>query len=57
MVLISIQEEYMSTKLAISIATALILSYMSLTVNAADKTPDEMVREANGQSKRLVSER
>ena len=57
MVLISIQEEYMSTKLAISIAAALILSYMSLTVNAADKTPDEMVREANGQSKRLVSER
>jgi rhodanese-related sulfurtransferase len=62
MVLISIQEEYMSTKLAISIAVALILSYMSLTANAADKTPDEMVREAKwaikeisvGEVKRMI---
>ena len=52
----------MSTKLAISIAVALILSYMSLTANAADKTPDEMVREAKwaikeisvGEVKRMI---
>ena len=52
----------MSTKLAISIAAALILSYMSLTANAVDKTPDEMVREAKwaikeisvGEVKRMI---
>jgi rhodanese-related sulfurtransferase len=35
-----------NTKLAVSIVIALILSYMPLNTNAADKTPDEMVREA-----------
>ena len=43
----------MKTKLAVSIIIALILSYMSLPANAADKTPDEMVREAKSSIKEI----
>ena len=43
----------MSTKLAITIVLAFILSHMSLTANAADKTPDEIVREARSAIKEI----
>ena len=43
----------MKTKLAVSIMIALMLSYMSLPANAADKTPDEMVREAKSSIKEI----
>lgn len=43
----------MITKLAISIVLALILSHMSMTANAADKTPDEIVREARSAIKEI----
>ena len=43
----------MITKLAISIVLALILSHMSVTANAADKTPDEIVREARSAIKEI----
>ena len=43
----------MSTKLAKSIVVALILSYMALTANAADKTPGGLVNEAKSSIKEI----
>jgi rhodanese-related sulfurtransferase len=43
----------MSSNIAISIVIALMLSYVSLPAHAADKTPDEMVREAKSVIKEI----